>query len=130
MSAPRDDRVYIDHIRDAIARIESYVLAHTEDTFMASPLVQDAVMRQIQIIGEAANRLSPDFVAKAPRIPWADIVGMRNKLVHDYMGVDLEAVWDTAVRDMPALKSELGNLTLDLDTPAVPNTPADSPPVA
>src|SRR5687768_8944490 len=100
MSAPRDDAAYLRHIKDAITRIESYLIGHSESSFMSTPLVQDAVIRQIQIIGEAANRLSSEFVARVPRIPWTDIVGMRHKLVHDYFGVDLGAVWDTATRDL------------------------------
>jgi uncharacterized protein with HEPN domain len=107
MSAPRDDSLYLGHIRDAIARIESYLNGIGEAEFMNTPLIQDAVMHQIQIIGEAASRLSSSFQAQTGDIPWRDIVGMRNKLVHDYMGVDLEAVWETARRDIPALKTAL-----------------------
>jgi uncharacterized protein with HEPN domain len=68
-------------------------------------------MHQIQIIGEAASRLSAPFRTRSMTIPWKDIVGMRQKLVHDYMGVDLEAVWETAVKDIPVLKAELQKLT-------------------
>jgi uncharacterized protein with HEPN domain len=73
-------------------------------------MVQDAVMHQIQIIGEAANRLSSSFKERSSPIPWRDIIGMRNKLVHDYMGVDLEAVWETARKDIPVLKNALRDL--------------------
>jgi uncharacterized protein with HEPN domain len=110
MSAPRDDSVYLDHVRDAISRIESYIEGVSELEFLEAPLIQDAVIRQIQIIGEAAKRLSHDLRNRTPNIPWADITGMREKLVHDYMGVDLEIVWETATQDLPTLKSELENL--------------------
>jgi uncharacterized protein with HEPN domain len=73
-------------------------------------MVQDAVMHQLQIIGEAANRVSTSLKAQSSHIPWRDIIAMRNKLVHDYMGVDLEAVWETARKDIPILKSALNNL--------------------
>jgi len=107
MSAPRDDSVYLDHIRDAIARIASYLEDVGEDKFLSTPLIQDGVIHQIQIIGEAAKRLSPDFRERTPTIPWKDITGMRDKIVHDYMGVDIQAVWETATRDVSALKTEL-----------------------
>lgn len=107
MSGQRDDSVYVAHIREAAERIGEYLRGLTEIQFYDTPLVQDAVIRQIQIIGEAARRLSPDFRASTPDVPWADIAGMHNKLVHDYMGVDLEAVWDTAVTDIPVLLERL-----------------------
>jgi len=81
MSAPRDDTVYLKHIRDAGQRIESY------------------------------ERLSAAFRGSTSDIPWSDIAGMRDKLVHDYMGVDLDAVWDTAIRDVPALMSQVEQLS-------------------
>lgn len=107
MNAPREDSVYLAHIRDAISRIESYLDGVTEERFLETPLLQDGVIRQIQIIGEAAKRLSSDVRAAHSTIPWKDVAGMRDKLVHDYMGVDLDAVWDTAKRDIPALKNAL-----------------------
>ena len=110
MSAPRDDSVYLGHVRDAISRIEWYIEGVSETEFLEAPLVQDAVIRQIQIIGEAAKRRSHDLRKRTPSIPWADITGMREKLVHDYMGVDLEIVWETATRDLPTLKSKLEKL--------------------
>lgn len=110
MSAPRDDTVFVRHIRDAIARIESYLDGVTEEAFLRTPIVQDAVIRQIQIIGEAAKRLSNSFRDSTPAIPWADIAGMRDKLVHDYMGVQLDAVYETAARDIPALKVQLDRM--------------------
>lgn len=107
MSAPRDDSVYLGHIQDAIARIESYLAGVTEEQFFEAPLIQDGVIRQLQIIGEATKRLSAEFREGTPGIPWRDVAGMRDKLVHDYMGVDLEAVWDSAIEDVPALKAKL-----------------------
>ena len=110
MSAPRDDQVYLHHIRDAIARIQTYVEGLTQADFLDTPIVQDAVIHQIQVIGEAARRVSASFQAKSPAVPWRNIVGMRHKLVHDYMSVDLEAVWTTVQKDIPALRAELSKL--------------------
>jgi uncharacterized protein with HEPN domain len=78
-----------------------------EDNFMSNEQLQDAVIRQLQIIGEAAKRLTVDTTAKYSEVEWKDIAGMRDKLVHDYFGVDLDAVWDTVVHDLPILKQAL-----------------------
>jgi len=88
----RDDSVYLQHILDAISRIEEYLQGATEETFYQQYLVQDGVIRQLEIIGEATKRLSQRVRAKSPSVPWQDIAGMRDKLVHDYFGVDLDAV--------------------------------------
>ncbi len=88
----KDDLVYVHHISDAITRIESYVKNMTWKKFSRSHLTQDAVMRQITIIGEASRHFSAEFQAAHPEISWTKIVGMRNKLVHDYIGVDIGEV--------------------------------------
>jgi uncharacterized protein with HEPN domain len=103
----RDDSVYLRHILDAISRIEEYLQGVIEETFYQQYLVQDGVIRQLEIIGEATKRLSPEMRAECPNVPWQDIAGMRDKLIHDYFGVDLDAVWLTACGDIPALKAEV-----------------------
>jgi uncharacterized protein with HEPN domain len=104
---PPDDQLYLQHILDAILRIESHVVGVDRPGFDAMPIVQDAVIRQIQVIGEAAKRVSPDLRRRAAGIPWRKIAGMRDKLVHDYMGVDLEAVWLTIGSDLGPLKHSI-----------------------
>ena len=111
MSAPRDDSVYLSHLRDAIDRIASYLEGVTEEAFFDTPLLQDGVTRQLEIIGEAAKHLSGPFRAAHPEVPWRQIIGMRSKLIHDYMHVNLQAVWDTASADLPKLRTQLSRVS-------------------
>lgn len=105
MSAQPRDRLYLQHILDAILRIETYLENVDRQEFDGTPLLQDAVIRQLQIIGEAAKRLSEDLKESLSAIPWKQVTGMRDKLTHDYMGVDLDAVWITAADDLDPLKA-------------------------
>lgn len=93
------DVAYLRHLGDAIHQIQDYVREVSEAEFVNDEMLQDAVIRQLSIIGEAVGQLSDELREKSPSVPWTDIYGMRNKLVHDYFGVDLGAVWDTVKRD-------------------------------
>lgn len=101
----RDDSIYLQHILDSIEKIESYLKGVSEHHFLQESLIQDGVIRQLGIIGEAVKRLSPSLRTQHSEMPWKDIAGMRDKLIHDYMGVDLDAVWYTATVDVPPLKA-------------------------
>ena len=103
----KDIVVYLKHIIDAITWIEEYTKIISRENFMKNHLVQDGVIRQIEIIGKATKRLSDELKAKYTDIPWKDMAGMRDKLAHDYLGVDIDAVWDTVVEDIPLLKDKL-----------------------
>ncbi|MEW5717205.1 MAG: DUF86 domain-containing protein [Chloroflexota bacterium] len=102
-----DDLVYARHIIDAIAQIESFVKKMTFKKFARSRVAQSGTMYQIAVIGEAARHLSIEFQAAHSQIPWAQIVGMRNKLIHDYMGVDLGEVWRVTQDDLPEPKRQI-----------------------
>lgn len=97
---------------DAIEKIETYV-AVGHDTFMSTSHRQDAVIRQLEIIGEATKRLSEDLCKKYHHVPWRRISGLRDVLVHDYMGVDLNAVWEITQRNLPELKQNIKSILSD-----------------
>lgn len=106
----KDDSVYLMHILDGISRIEEYTRGIRYEDFMDNHLMQDRVIRQIEIIDEATKRLSKEIGKKHPEIPWKYMAGMRGKLIPDYFGVDLDATWDTVEKDIPALKNRLRDL--------------------
>ena len=92
---------------DAIRRIEEYTQGIEEEEFYRNYLVQYGVIRQLEIIGEATKKISKETRDKHTHIPWNDIAGMRDKLIHDYFGVDIEQVWLTAKNDIPILQTEI-----------------------
>jgi len=100
----KDDSIYIDHILNSINRILDYISGMDQEAFEANLVTQDAVVRQLEVIGEATKRVSKKLRSKHPDIPWSDMVGMRDVLIHDYIDVDLGVVWKTASEDIPNLK--------------------------
>ena len=100
----KDDSIYIDHVLNSINRILDYISGKDRKSFEEDLVTQDAVVRQLEIIGEATKRVSKDFRSKHPDIPWSDMAGMRDVLIHDYIDVDFGVVWKTASEDIPNLK--------------------------
>ena|SRR5438270_7926010 len=109
------DYVYLRHILDAAEKIASYVSVG-RDVFLATSHWQDAVIRQLEIIGEATKRLSLDLRSRHAQVPWRRIAGLRDVLIHDYMGVDLVAVWEVTQRDLPVLQKQLQAILRALGT--------------
>ena len=103
----KDNTIYLRHIRDAIQRVERHLAGVSWTRFWQSELVQDAVVRQLEIIGEAARNLSDDFCRAHPEIPWSQIIGMRNRLIHAYFAVDLTIVWEITHIDLPLLEVQI-----------------------
>ncbi|QGG46393.1 HepT-like ribonuclease domain-containing protein [Heliorestis convoluta] len=101
------DRIYLIHMLDSIEKIETYLQVISQEEFYQSTQLQDAVIRRLEIIGEAANKVSREFQQRNVGIPWSMIISMRNMLIHEYFGVDLEIVWDTYVHNLPELKNRL-----------------------
>jgi uncharacterized protein with HEPN domain len=104
---------YPDHIAQAIGRAQRYTEGMTVETFADNSLVQDAVIRNLEIIGEAARNIQrehPDFAAAHPDVPWEEMYLMRNRVSHGYFAVDAGVVWQTLMRDLPALQTRLARI--------------------
>lgn len=111
------------HIVEAIDRITAYTTGTDEAAFLTDRKTQDAVIRNLEIIGEAAQHVRqryPDFIASHPELPWRSAYGMRNALTHGYFAVELDQVWTTIQNDLPSFSAQLSALLKDLDgaTPA------------
>ncbi|MBN1925440.1 MAG: DUF86 domain-containing protein [Prolixibacteraceae bacterium] len=106
----KDETIYIDHILLSIRNILSYTQGVSKDEFSKNTLIQDAVIRNIEIIGEATKKISDDLKLINHEIPWKEIAGMRDKLIHDYIGVDIEVIWNTILFDIPALEKMIKNI--------------------
>ncbi len=103
----RDLTIYLQHIVDASDKISTYIDNCDEETFKIDNLIQDGVIRQLEIIGEATKNIPNDFRNKHNHIPWQDIAGMRDKLIHHYFGVDIENIWISATIEIPELRKNI-----------------------
>jgi uncharacterized protein with HEPN domain len=125
----KDDSVYLRHIRDALADISTYTAAG-RDAFFAERMRQDATLRKLEIIGQAVKNLSDDSRLREPDIQWKRIAGMRDKVIHDYFGVNLEIVWRSSRRNYHASRPRsTGCLQISAGT-SLPTITAKTEPVA
>ncbi len=106
----KDPKVFLKHIKESIDEIERHVIDISEKVFMDDIKTQDAVIRRIEIIGEAIKNLPADFKRKNQQIEWREIADMRNKLIHEYFGVDEDLVWEVVNKDIPKLKKQIAEL--------------------
>lgn len=109
----KDDRVYLIHIWECIQRIESYSV-EGRSAFLASTMMQDAIIRNFEIIGEATKHLSLEMRQSHPEIQWRGLAGFRDVLIHNYMGVDLVEVWNIIENDLIQIKSSLEPIMIEL----------------
>ncbi|HUW20575.1 MAG TPA: DUF86 domain-containing protein [Sedimentisphaerales bacterium] len=114
----RDLRLYIEDMIDSIAKIEQYTSAIDEQDFLADTQVQDAVLRRLEIMGEAVKNIPQGVRDKYPQIPWKRIAGLRDVLIHAYFGVNVRRAWKMAKRDIFELKQELLKVKKDLENTA------------
>jgi uncharacterized protein with HEPN domain len=103
MSKKRRDKDYLEDIREAIRRILSYTAGLTRQGFLEDIKTQDAVVRNLEVIGEATKNLSAQLRERHPDILWKDLAGVRDKLIHHYFGVNYEIVWQIVTENLPTL---------------------------
>lgn len=111
----RDDRQRLLDIVEAVERVERYT-SRGRPTFESDELIQTWILHHLQVIGEACRSLSPELVARHPEVQWSQVIGMRNILVHHYFGIDQDAVWLAAERDLPVLAGQIGAILATFDS--------------
>ncbi len=104
------DIVFLEHIRDSLREVQTFIKNEDYESFLENRMVQNAVMRSFEVVGEAARRVSPEFREAHPEAPWRLMGDFRNKLIHDYFELDPEIIWKTATEDAPALLGQIENL--------------------
>jgi len=106
----RNIRLYLTDIWESIKAIEEYISNISEEDFYSNCQVQDAVIRRLEIIGEAVKNIDDEFRSRFPQIPWKEVAGMRDIIAHEYFGVKLERIWDVVKRDLPGLKNKIKSI--------------------
>jgi uncharacterized protein with HEPN domain len=108
------DKIRLQHILDAISEIESYTKGVDFTQFSSNSMLFSACVRQLEIVGEAVNRLSDDLIARNPDVEWRKVTGLRNMLIHEYFGIDDRLIWSIIQKNIPDLKVKVGNIVSSL----------------
>lgn len=106
----RTDREFLRDIQEAVRRIQAYTAEMTYESFLVDTKTQDAVIRNLEIIGEATKRLSKALRVEHDAIPWKSMAGVRDRLIHHYFGINFDVVWQIATVELPAVASQLGQI--------------------
>ena len=109
----KDDRLFLQHILAAIETVTDYIDGTSRVAFVQNKMLSDAVVRQLEIIGEAARNLSDECRDAHQDIEWGQIIGMRNRLIHAYFQVDVELVWEIVTADLPLLKMQIETIVAE-----------------
>ncbi len=118
MSSQRNERLFIDDINDSIRAIESFVEGLSQEDFKKDRKTFSATIRELEIIGEAVNNISDELKQKYLHVLWQEIRSFRNKIVHEYFGVDIRIVWDVITNELPILKRQIERIQIDLEAKA------------
>lgn len=114
MSEERLIQDYLNDILESIADIREFVAGMDLDAFIADRKTNKAVIRSLEVIGEAVSKIPDDIRSRYPDIPWQEMTGMRNRLIHEYFGVDLSIVWRTIEEDLKPLETDISKINSDL----------------
>lgn len=106
----KDPKIFLQHILESIERIEEFTKNISKEDFLKSTETQDAVIRRLEIIGEATKNLPEKFIQKYPEIPWGELARLRDKLIHGYFGVDLNLTFEIVNKDLPKLKKQISKI--------------------
>lgn len=110
----KDNKIFLLDILDCISAIESFVVDLDYDAFIKDRKTVDAVVRNIEVIGEAANNLTPEFRVENPQIPWRKMIDTRNRIVHGYASVDVEIIWTIAQNDLDDLETKIETILMKI----------------